>query len=317
MLARCLYCHRRLPENEVLEYFRVGRRVAFDPERGRLWAVCPNCSRWSLAPIEERWEALEELERLTRDRAKLLARTDNIALLRAGPLDVVRVGKAELREEAWWRYGREMRRRWARSQALMWADVALILTIGFPMIRGIKRWNAFSDGVWLGQHRCPRCGASLTAGATSLRQTRWLALAADDDGDVGVALPCRYCELHGNDARITWSGREARRILRTAVAYQNYEGGNEKVIETACARIAACGSPAAFLRNAAAAGPRLVALQGSAYRPAAIALEMALSEDDEQALLRAEAAAVEEHWREEEEIAAIMDGELTPMPRAR
>jgi hypothetical protein len=45
---------------------------------------------------------------VTRDRARLLSQTDNIALLRAGPLEIVRVGRANLSEEAWWRYGREL-----------------------------------------------------------------------------------------------------------------------------------------------------------------------------------------------------------------
>src|SRR5512143_1133983 len=99
MLARCLFCQRPLPANDAVEHFPVGRRVAFDPELGRLWAVCPTCTRWSLAPIEERWEALEELEKLARDRARPLVQTDNIALLRAGELDVVRVGRAGFREE--------------------------------------------------------------------------------------------------------------------------------------------------------------------------------------------------------------------------
>src|SRR5262245_59087509 len=64
MLSRCIYCHLPLSENLTLENFRVGRRIAFDPARGRLWAICDSCRRWNLAPIEERWEALEELEKL-------------------------------------------------------------------------------------------------------------------------------------------------------------------------------------------------------------------------------------------------------------
>ena len=86
----------------------MGRRVAYDPGRGRLWVICSTCKRWSLTPMEDRWEALEELEKLTTDKARLLSQTDNIALLRVGPLEVVRVGKAQLTEEAWWRYGREL-----------------------------------------------------------------------------------------------------------------------------------------------------------------------------------------------------------------
>lgn len=314
MFGRCFFCHRPLPSNDALEYFRFGRRVAFDPAQGRLWAVCPSCLRWNLAPIEERWEALEELEKLTRDRSRLLVQTDNIALLRAGDLDVVRVGRAELREEAWWRYGRELARRYRRSRELLWLDVALALTVGFPILRSVGRWKAFSDGIWLGVHRCPKCGASLTGGGTSVRQTRWLSINADESGDIVLGLDCRYCDYRGEHGRLFWHGQEARRILRTAVAYHNFEGGDRKTIDAACDRITAFGSPTEFLRAAARSGTSLVALEGAAYRPAAIALELALNDEDEQQLLRAEMVAIEERWRQEEEIARIMDGELTPVP---
>ena len=33
----------------------VGRRLAFDPAKGRLWVVCRSCERWNLTPLEERW----------------------------------------------------------------------------------------------------------------------------------------------------------------------------------------------------------------------------------------------------------------------
>ena len=95
MFTHCLVCHTPFPPNEELEFFSTSTRVAYDAARGRLWAICRSCKRWSLAPIEERWEALEELEKAVKDRAKLLSQTDNVALLRAGELDVVRVGRAE------------------------------------------------------------------------------------------------------------------------------------------------------------------------------------------------------------------------------
>ena len=108
MYTSCLVCATPFEANEQLEHLPHGQRLAFDPARGRLWAVCRTCRRWSLTPIEDRWEALEELEKLVKDKARLLSKTDNIALLRSGPLEIVRVGKAELTEEAWWRYGREL-----------------------------------------------------------------------------------------------------------------------------------------------------------------------------------------------------------------
>ncbi|HEX9106263.1 MAG TPA: hypothetical protein VF832_03535, partial [Longimicrobiales bacterium] len=129
MFDRCLYCHRDLPANEALEHFPVGRRVAYDPGRGRLWAVCPACRRWNLAPIEERWEALEELEKAVKDRSRLLSQTDNIALLRSGELDIVRVGRANLTEEAWWRYGMELVKRRRTYQLLTVAGVGGVLAL--------------------------------------------------------------------------------------------------------------------------------------------------------------------------------------------
>ena len=76
-----------------LETFQVGRRLAFDPERGRLWVVCRACERWNLSPLEERWEALETLERIFRD-TRVRASTENVGLarLREG-LELVRIGR--------------------------------------------------------------------------------------------------------------------------------------------------------------------------------------------------------------------------------
>ena len=79
MFTQCLVCHTPFSPNEELEYFSTSTRVAYDAVRRRLWAICRSCKRWSLAPIEERWEALEELEKVVKDRAKLLSQTDNVA----------------------------------------------------------------------------------------------------------------------------------------------------------------------------------------------------------------------------------------------
>ena len=81
MYSTCIFCHSDLGANESVEHFPVGRRLAFDAARGRLWVVCRKCERWNLSPLDERWEAIEECERLfsaTRTRVS----TDNIGLAR-------------------------------------------------------------------------------------------------------------------------------------------------------------------------------------------------------------------------------------------
>src|SRR4028119_2268315 len=54
MSRACIFCSAPLGANEAVERFPVGRSLAFDGEKGRLWAVCPRCARRDLAPIEER-----------------------------------------------------------------------------------------------------------------------------------------------------------------------------------------------------------------------------------------------------------------------
>ena len=70
MYATCLFCASRLGTNEIIEAFPIGRRLAFDAAKGRLWVVCRRCERWNLTPLEERWEAVEDCERQFRDARK-------------------------------------------------------------------------------------------------------------------------------------------------------------------------------------------------------------------------------------------------------
>lgn len=54
MYATCLFCNGALGQNDAVETFPVGRRLAFDAAKGRLWVVCRACERWNLTPLEER-----------------------------------------------------------------------------------------------------------------------------------------------------------------------------------------------------------------------------------------------------------------------
>ena len=121
MYTTCLFCNRHLGTNEAIPDFPVGRRLAFDLERGRLWVVCRHCGRWNLTPLEERWEAMEECERRFH-RTPLRVASDNIGMaqLREG-LQLVRIGKAQRTELAAWRYGRyALRLPWRRSRLASW-----------------------------------------------------------------------------------------------------------------------------------------------------------------------------------------------------
>jgi hypothetical protein len=127
--------------NEVVEPFPVGRRLAFDAAKGRLWVVCRGCERWNLSPLEERWEAIEVCERLFRD-VRTRVSTDQIGLarLREG-LELVRIGAPQRPEFAAWRYGDQFGRRFRRTALWTGAGVSalagyLALDIGFGLATG-------------------------------------------------------------------------------------------------------------------------------------------------------------------------------------
>jgi hypothetical protein len=116
MFSTCLFCHTGLGANETVAECPVGRRLAFDPKRGRLWVVCTHCGRWNLTPLEERWEPIERCEQLFRDTWQRYT-VDHVGVARTkSRLELVRIGDALLPEVAAWRYGARLER-WARASA--------------------------------------------------------------------------------------------------------------------------------------------------------------------------------------------------------
>ena len=105
MYSTCYHCLAPLGHNAAIAPFPVGRRLAFDAARARIWAVCLHCGRWNLAPIEERCEAIEDAERLFR-AARRRYGTANVGLAElADGTELVRIGPALRPELAAWRYG--------------------------------------------------------------------------------------------------------------------------------------------------------------------------------------------------------------------
>src|SRR5688572_9473403 len=146
MYATCLFCNRPLGHNETLEQFPVGRRLAFDAAKGRLWVVCPGCERWNLTPLDERWEAIEEAEKLYRG-TRLRAATDQIGLarLRDGT-ELVRIGEPLRPEFAAWRYGDQFGRRRRRQMTIAGVGVA---GIGAVVVGGMAAGASVGGVGWL------------------------------------------------------------------------------------------------------------------------------------------------------------------------
>ncbi len=330
LFTRCLVCGTPFPPNEALEHFPHAKRVAFDPVRGRLWAVCRTCNRWSLSPIEERWEALEELEKLVTDRARLLSKTDNIALMRVDGLDVVRVGSANLTEEAWWRYGREFTKRreaykkvtfagsvaagaiiwggWATG-GLGWLGAWLLWENAPDSVASMARWLRFGSTAWSGEQRCSNCGFLIQNLEFRERSKTILEPVREGPGVLGIARRCPVChEIKGGGLHLT--GPEGEHAVRRMLAHQHHRGAGEKQVKSATRLIHEAGSPEDLTRIVVRDGRALSDVQ----RTGAIALEIAANESVERRLLEMELGELEAHWRQEEELAGIIDGELTPLP---
>ena len=149
MYSTCIFCNSSLGTNEVIEHFPIGRRLAFDSETGRLWAVCRKCERWNLSPLDERWEAIEECERLYRD-TKLRASTDNIGLARVSEgLELVRIGRPQRPEMAAWRYGDQFGRR--RRRYYTYAGVGAAAVAGVYVVGPALGLYAIGGAGFLGQ----------------------------------------------------------------------------------------------------------------------------------------------------------------------
>jgi len=124
MLTSCAWCNTPFPPNDAIEEMPVGQRLAFDEGKGRLWAVCRGCERWNLAPIEQRWEAIEACARAFRN-TRLRASTGQVGLARLGDgTELVRIGAPIAHEFAAWRYGDQFGRRRRKAMVLGAVGVA-------------------------------------------------------------------------------------------------------------------------------------------------------------------------------------------------
>lgn len=308
MLTTCFSCHQPFPLNTTLEHFPISRRVAFDPERGRLWAICSACSRWTLAPFESRWEAVEELERLVQDDARLLGGTDRISLLAAGDVEIVRVGKATLREESWWRYGQELSRRRKRARGLIRRG-KVFHAIGALLVAGIPYWGTgqwwldaaryrrFGRDAWPGPLLCTVCGEA-TEGIR-FEEAPALRLRPSEHHVLELGYTCPTCR----EGVLEIEGVAAEHTLRRILAHRNFAGGDEGSVYAAMDLVDRHDDPREALKAAASDGVVLRTLSDRG----ALALEIALNTDVERRLLSMELTALERRWKEEEEIAAIAD----------
>ena len=322
---RCLFCHTPFSDGWRFGGLPPAWRIAYDQVRERAWVVCDSCYRWNLWPPEEQGGAISALERVTRDRGQILARTENITLLAVGEMIIIRVGDASLHERAFWRYGREVltrerdyRSTSARLGAYAYGALAAVAeSVGLGdrnfkvrfeegITEDVLRWRRFGWAAWFGRLKCPSCGSYLRAARFDL--SWWFYPMMTESGELGLGVPCPRCDPWTPEKIYHLQGYEAESVLRRVLAYQNVTGAGEAAVEEAVKEVEAAGSAEAFLESVAKESPFLRELSF----PQSVALEISLNEGVERRALETEAKALEFMWRREEELAKILEEELDP-----
>ena len=304
----CVFCDHDLDSTAA--------RPAFDPWLGRLWRVCPGCGRWNVVPLEDRWEALESLERMVRDTGGSLLRTPHLDLVRTPAGEVIRVGRAPRPELAGWRYGDALPplvprglRAWLRRvlgglpSAPHGYDTSEIGILNYPF--EATRWfaspfieEAPALTALFGQvplsPSCPSCGDALVVAPWSFQHVRLIPTGPE----AGVAATCGSCARG-----VVVPLADARPVLRLGLFLVNHRLRSAEVVEPAAVAIERADGPEGLLRGMARREQSL----GEAGAAGRLSLQMALDE-------MTEAELMETEWREAEELAGIIDGELTPAP---
>jgi len=242
-----------------------------------------------------------------RKKARLLSGTDHISLFGAGSLRIVRVGPAGLEEEAWWRYGRQL-------------SVPSMVERRLPRLSRMAR---LGDVAWRGEKACPGCGHTMRKLLFSDRKTLVVrpgqVAGSEDTGSAesstappgppsltGRCPRCRDAQKGGLHLR----GTEAELTLARVLAYDDLTGASFDRVRAAARLVQDPDGPRALVRILTSHGQPL----GGIPPIGILALEITTMDAREGRILKLELEELRFRWRQEEELAALIDGDLTPMP---
>lgn len=342
MFTTCIHCTAPLGANDAFETFPVGSRLAFDGRLGRLWVICRRCDRWNLSPLDERWEAIEAMERRYRD-TRLRVSTDNVGLARLKEgVDLIRIGEPQRPEMAAWRYGDQFGRRRKRQMLITGAVVGSAAAILGGMVAiGVQvgsfagiyanggLWDALVNGRQgksIGHIRLPS-GRLVDVHRRHARMSTLVRSAPEGP------LQLRLEHEHGAEL-IT--GEDAMRIAARLMPTVNRFGGSRDKVQDAVGLLEEAGDPYQVLwrvqqRHGWVHGDetwggggmmstntrkqQVKKLRGALHAldvRERLAIEMALHEEQERRAMEGELTALEAAWREAEEIAKIADNLFTP-----
>jgi hypothetical protein len=257
-----LFCHTDLGANHHLSAFPVGRRLAFDPKKGRLWVICTRCGRWNLTPLEERWEAIDDGERLFRG-TRLRMSTDNIGLARfRGGFELVRIGPALLPEIASWRYGTRLVRLEPEEtdarRSLFVKGARLIARATASALVGYAHAVGFSDDAVLRMRTFRRGHGVLLR--TEDEQGRLIVVRYRDLGAAELVRPEKdapwQLKLEHDGGIATLSHSPALRVAGKMLATLNVGVASQAEVQHAIAKLDDAGDPEGYFTRVASLAMR-------------------------------------------------------------
>jgi hypothetical protein len=323
--STCILCHRPLGTNHTIPNLPVGRRIAFDPSRGRLWVVCTHCGEWNLTPLEDRWEALAQCEAACQ-QVESRAQAEGLSFAEcADGTALIRIGQDASRNDiANTRYGRRLHQR--RGRYALVAAVTLGLALAATNAVGVVTGSLIL-AVWL--------GAYLWFWLTSAREIATWRVLARCRTQAGALITIRYWDLPHIEIRrkrqsakpvvvvttpsqeLAFQGEAAIDLLAVACAATNRQAGSPAEIQAAVQTVDNAEAQYPDREASAPLWERVLRVKKRARLidlplTTRLALEMMLVEHRELRALRDMATEHERAWNAAEPIAAIADDLLVP-----
>jgi len=308
-MASCPFCSSQLAPGPPWAP-GDGYRLAYDPGKGRLWNVCSACARWTLTPLESRWETLEACEETVQKEGRVRFSTAHLSLVEVGEGELIRVGHPPRPEFVDWRYGPKSGKTGPVSSFL----THLIAKLPSPPVGGYDPYKGFEGAMrsasWVASPFleiaspltylfsqlplapvCPACNGPLAIKPWDFQRIEFLPL----ERSPGILASCALCLTE-----VTLGLAEARPVLRIGLSVVTPPGALRANAPGAAEELDSIGGPLEFLQVLSSS--RL--LVGELDLPRRTGLIISLDEV-------AEMEALEAEWGKAEELASIMDGELS------
>jgi hypothetical protein len=307
----------------------VGRRLAFDGGKGRLWVICRSCVKWNLVPFDSRLETIDACECIFRDTSTRFS-THNIGLARHREgLELIRIGAALRPEFAAWRYGERLRNR-RRAASGLGADAVGALNWIITAVAGGQlgslQWRDVTAGALraLHQHRVvrdPWTDQLVSVPYVALFQA---ALTADGDGQWRLEVPYRtgaeqalevagsiLPSIHDVPSLGLFAGERLLPTLGRLLPALDDGRTDHGQVNEAVRLVETAGTTDRLFEYVVGRPMRFATQRQYLLRDIPVevrlSLEMVAHEDTEQRVMQGELKLLERQWREADEVAAIAD----------